>query len=155
MEMAEESFQDQGSVQHCFGCGSENVEGMRIKSFWDDGIDSAVCHWVADPKYCGGSPEILYGGTIASLIDCHSVNLVVALEYRKEQRPIGSDPKIACVSANLNVNFRKPVPINKTIQLKANVLKCEGRKTWVACTLSVDGLACADGEVLVVRLKSA
>jgi acyl-coenzyme A thioesterase PaaI-like protein len=153
IETSDKSFQDQGSVMHCFGCGANNQEGMRIKSFWNG--DAAICTWRPDPKYCGGAVDILYGGTIASLIDCHSVNLAVATEYKQENRPIGSEPKVQCVSANLNVNFRKPIPLGKSVTLEARILKREGRKTWVSCVLSVEGQACADGEVLAIRLKTA
>jgi hypothetical protein len=38
------------------------------------------------------APENLNGGIIASLIDCHSLNLAIARAYRDEQRAIGSTP---------------------------------------------------------------
>jgi hypothetical protein len=125
---------------------------MRIKSYWAG--DDAVCIWHPEARFCGGAPHVLYGGTIASLLDCHSVNLVVAREYRAEGREIGAEPRIACVSANLNINFRVPVPIDKPVELRAAVRSSEGRKHWVTCSLAVDGRVCADGEVLVVRLKN-
>ena len=45
--------------------------------------------------HCHGTKENLNGGIIASLIDCHSLNLAIAHAYRIEQRPIGSAPRIA------------------------------------------------------------
>ena len=149
----EKSFQDLGSVTNCFGCGADNSKGLQIKSFWDG--EESVCVWKPDQKYCGGSKNILYGGTIASLIDCHSVNLAIANIYKEENRKIGSEPKIFCVSANLNISLKKPVDINKEVLLKAKIKSKEGRKTWVICKLSQDDNICAEGEVLAVRLKES
>ena len=104
--MSEQAFQDQGSVSHCHGCGPDNEKGLRIKSYWDG--DEAVCTWQAEPYQCGGSKDIVNGGIIASLIDCHSLNLAIAQAYKAEGRPIGSVPKIFYVTANLKVDYHRP-----------------------------------------------
>ncbi|MBI2539317.1 MAG: PaaI family thioesterase, partial [Deltaproteobacteria bacterium] len=101
--MAEQSFQDQGSVRHCHGCGADNKNGLRIKSYWEG--DEAICTWQPEPHHCGGSREIVNGGIIACLIDCHSLNLAIAHTYRNERRPIGSEPRIGYVTGNLNVSY--------------------------------------------------
>jgi acyl-coenzyme A thioesterase PaaI-like protein len=49
---------------------------LRLKSYWDG--DEAVANWRAEPHHCGGTQENLNGGIIASLIDCHSLNLAIA-----------------------------------------------------------------------------
>lgn len=149
--MSEQAFQDQGSVSHCHGCGPDNEKGLRIKSYWDG--DEAVCTWQAQPHHCGGSKDVVNGGIIASLIDCHSLNLAIAQAYRAEGRPIGSPPKIFYVTANLSIDYRRPTPIAKPLDLRARITKVEGRKTWVRCTLSVEGQVCAAGEVLGVRVR--
>lgn len=149
--MSREAFQDLGSVLHCHGCGADNEKGLRIKSRWDG--DEAVCAWRAEPHHCGGSKEIVNGGIIACLIDCHSLNLAIAHAYRSEGRPIGSAPKIGYVTGNLSVSYLRPTPIDQTVQLRAKILKIEGRKTWVHCALSAGGKLCAQGEVLGVRVE--
>ncbi len=78
--MTEPAFQDQGSVHHCHGCGADNERGLRLKSYWDG--DGAVANWQAEPYHCGGTRGNLNGGIIASLIDCHSLNLAIAHAYR-------------------------------------------------------------------------
>jgi len=149
--MSEQAFQDQGSVSHCHGCGPDNEKGLRIKSYWDG--DEAVCTWQAEPYQCGGSKDIVNGGIIASLIDCHSLNLAIAQAYKAEGRPIGSVPKIFYVTANLKVDYHRPTPINQPLHLRARITKVEGRKTWVSCTLSVEGRVCATAEVLGIRVR--
>jgi acyl-coenzyme A thioesterase PaaI-like protein len=148
--MAELSFQDQGSVRYCHGCGADNLRGLRIKSYWDGG--EAVARWRAEPHHCGGSAEILNGGIIASLIDCHSLNLAIASAYRVENRPIGSSPRIGYVTAKLNVSYLKPTPLLEVIELRARITDLDGRKAWMQCTLSAAGEVRAVGEVLGIRV---
>lgn len=149
--MNEKAFQDLGSVEHCHGCGADNEKGLRIKSYWDD--DEAVCIWQPQPHHCGGSRDIVNGGIIASLIDCHSLNLAIAQAYRSEGRPIGSSPKISIVTGSMNVSYLRPTPMGKPLHLRARITRWEGRKVWVSCTLSADGQLCAQGEVLGIRVQ--
>ena len=149
--MTEQSFQDQGAVNFCYGCGADNANGLQIKSYWDG--EEAVATWKAQPHHCGGSKEIVNGGVIASLIDCHSLNLAIAHAYRNERRAIGSSPRIGYVTGKLSVSYVKPTPIKESLHLRARITKTEGRKTWVSCTLSAAGQVCASGEVLGIRVK--
>jgi acyl-coenzyme A thioesterase PaaI-like protein len=149
--MSESAFQDQGAVHHCYGCGADNDKGLRIKSFWDG--DEAVASWRPEPHHCGGGRHTLNGGIIAALIDCHSLNLAIAHAYRAAQRPIGSAPRIGYVTANMNVSYLKPTPLDQPIELRARITKLDGRKAWVNCTLSAGGEARATGEVLGIRVE--
>ena len=145
------SFQDQGSVRNCHGCGADNPSGLRLKSYWDG--DDAVAQWLAQSQHCGGTPDNLNGGIIASLIDCHSINLAIARAYRDEQRAIGSTPRIGYVTANLNVSYLKPTPLREIVELRARIEKIEGRKIWVSCSLTALGELRATGTVLGVRVN--
>jgi acyl-coenzyme A thioesterase PaaI-like protein len=149
--MGDLSFQEQGSVLYCHGCGADNARGLRIKSYWDGA--EGVATWKAEPHHCGGSRDILNGGIIASLIDCHSLNLAIADAYRAENRPIGSLPRIGYVTASLNISYLKPTPIHETIELRARIRNLQGRKAWVDCTLSAAGEVCVTGEVLGIRVE--
>jgi acyl-coenzyme A thioesterase PaaI-like protein len=149
--MSDKAFQDQGSVLHCHGCGADNEKGLQIKSHWDG--DEAVCTWQPRPHYCGGSKSILNGGIIAALIDCHSLNLAIAQAYKIEGRPIGSQPRIHYVTGTLKISYIGPAPIDKTLHLRAKVIRVEGRKAWISCTLRADGRVCANGEVLGIRVQ--
>jgi acyl-coenzyme A thioesterase PaaI-like protein len=149
--MNERAFQDQGSVNYCHGCGPDNERGLQIKSFWAG--EEAVATWKAEPHHCGARKEIVNGGIIATLIDCHSLNLAIAHAYRIERRPIGSAPKIGYVTRNLNVSYLKPTPMDQTLELRARIDKIEGRKTWVTCTVSAGGQICATGDVLGIRVN--
>ncbi len=144
------AFQDQGSTTVCYGCGPANSQGLRLKSRWDG--EEAVCTWTAQPHHCGGARNVVNGGVIATLLDCHSLNLAIARAYRDEQRPIGSAPRVFFVTASMNVNYRRPTPLGKPLDLRASVRKVEGRKTFLRCTLSCERKLCADADVLAVRI---
>ena len=69
--MTQKAFQDYypDDLSHCYGCGSLNEKGLQIKSFWDG--EESVCTYT--PRdYHTAIPGFVYGGLIASLIDCHS-----------------------------------------------------------------------------------
>lgn len=144
------AFQDQGSTTVCYGCGPSNHQGLRLKSRWDG--EEAVCTWTAQPHHCGGARNVVNGGVIATLLDCHSLNLAIARAYRDEQRPIGSAPRVFFVTASMNVNYRRPTPLRKPLDLRASIRKVEGRKTFLRCTLSCERELCADAEVLAIRI---
>ena len=149
--MDRQAFQDQGTVNYCHGCGPDNPKGLRLKSYWDG--DEAIATWHAHPHHCGGTEQNVNGGIIASLIDCHSLNLAIARAYKQEQRPIGTKPRIGYVTANLNVSYLKPTPIDEPIQLRARITKIDGRKAWVTCTLASAGELRATAEVLGIRVE--
>jgi acyl-coenzyme A thioesterase PaaI-like protein len=145
------AFQDQGAVAHCHGCGADNEKGLQLKSYWDGA--EAVAVWHPQSHHCGATKQNVNGGIIASLIDCHSLNLAIAHAYRAALRPIGSSPRIGYVTAKLNVSYHKPTPITAPLELRARLAKLEGRKAWVSCTLSASGELRATGEVLGVRVE--
>ena len=95
-------------ANHCYGCGSLNSHGLQIKSYWDG--DETVCHFQPLP-YHTAIPGYVYGGLIASLIDCHGTGTAAA-GYRSEGRAMGSEPLLRFVTASLHVDYLKPTPID-------------------------------------------
>ena len=115
------SFQEAISGNHCYGCGPQNAKGFRIQSFWEG--DESVCTWEPEPHHAAGPKDVLNGGVIATLIDCHCLCTVVAAAYREEGRQIGSSPIIWYVTGSLQVSYLKPTAINKPVTLRAKVQK--------------------------------
>jgi acyl-CoA thioesterase FadM len=58
------------------------------------------------------------------------------------------------VTAALSVNYRKPVPIDKAIDLRARVVEFGERKAIVHCKVSCQGILCAEAEVVAVRMMA-
>lgn len=134
---------------HCFGCGPLNERGLQIKSFWAG--EDVVCAWRAQPHHIG-HPGILYGGMIASIVDCHCIWTACAHAYRVAKLEMDETPRFKYVTASLNVNFRKPVPIDSAVELRARVVEFGERKALVRCSVTCSGVVCAEADVLAVRV---
>jgi acyl-coenzyme A thioesterase PaaI-like protein len=145
--MVEKAFQDQypDEFAHCYGCGRHNEDGLQIKSYWDG--DETVCHFTPDPKYSGGFPGFLYGGMIASLMDCHGAATAAAGKARAEGKPLGR-----FVTASLKVDFRAPTPIDTELEIRGKIGEIKGRKVMVDLTLSASGKLCAEGFAVMVQI---
>ena len=149
--MKVKAFQDYypDDLSQCYGCGRLNPEGLQIKSYWEG--DEAVCTYV--PRDCHTAiPGYVYGGLIASLIDCHSTGTASAAAYRAEGRELGTAPALRFLTASLHVNYLKPTPLGEPLELRASVKEVKGRKVVVATRLSVRGEICATGEVVAVQV---
>jgi hypothetical protein len=80
--MSEKAFQDYypDYFAVCYGCGNLNELGHQIKSYWDG--DESVCHFQPKP-YHTALPGYVYGGLLASLVDCHGTGTAAAAGYRE------------------------------------------------------------------------
>ncbi len=147
------AVQDQLPHNHCYGCGADNDMGLRIKSHWHG--DECVCRYMPRPEQCAGPRQYVYGGTIASLVDCHSVGTALSNYYRLEDREVGEPPEIWCVTGRLTVNYLAPTPIDREIELRATLTDVGERKTIVSTRVFSGDVQTADGEVIVVRVSDA
>lgn len=153
--MSEKAFQDYYADEfaHCFGCGRLNEKGLQIKSYWDG--EESVCQYTPNPSFTGGFPGYFYGGLIASLIDCHSAATASAAKLRAEGASLGEKPLTRFVTASLKIDYLKPTPMGKAIEVRARITEIKGRKTIVSTTLSAEGEIRAKGEVIVVQIPEA
>ncbi|MRR16204.1 MAG: PaaI family thioesterase [Deltaproteobacteria bacterium] len=150
--MTKKGFQDYypDHFSHCYGCGRLNEQGMQIKSFWDG--EETVCVHTPKASYTGGAPGNVYGGLIASLIDCHSMGTAAAAKYRSEGRELGSEPALRFVTASLHVNYLLPTPIGGPLEVRSKIKEIKGRKVIVESRLIAGGKVCATGEVVAVQI---
>ncbi len=149
--MTEKAFQDyyKEAYSICYGCGRLNEHGLQIKSYWDG--DETVCSYMPKP-YHTAMEGYVYGGLIASLIDCHGTGTAAAAAYRDQGRPMGSEPDLRYVTGSLHVDFLRPTPIDAPIELRGKVKEIKGRKVVVNIELSSKGQVCAKGEVVAVQM---
>jgi hypothetical protein len=154
MSSPETSLQDIAAPEGvCYGCGGSNPQGLHIKSHWHaDGVHVVAEH-LPDAQYCGW-PQLVYGGLIAMLVDCHSNWTAMAYHYRNEQREAGSLPRIDCVTGNLGIKFIKPTPMGVTLTLRAKVEGAVGRKSRVICEVYAGEVLTAIGDSVFVRVDT-
>jgi acyl-coenzyme A thioesterase PaaI-like protein len=147
----EKAFQDYYPEQlsYCYGCGRLNEHGLQIKSYWEG--DETVC--VFQPRhYHIAIPGYVYGGLIASLIDCHGTGTAAAAAYRAEGRSMDSEPPLRFLTASLHVDYLKPTPLGPPLQVRGKVVEVKGRKVVVEITLGVEGEVTAQGRVVAVQV---
>ncbi len=149
--MPPKSFQDYypDDTAHCYGCGRLNEYGLHIQSYWNG--DESLCIFTPKP-YHTAIPGYVYGGLIASLIDCHSTGTATGAVYRAEGRELGSEPVPRFVTASLRVEYIKPTPIGVALVVRGRVKEIKGRKVVVSAELSANGEVCARGEVVAVQM---
>ncbi len=149
--MTELAFQDHypEDVAHCYGCGRLNEAGHQIKSYWDG--DETVARFTQEP-YHTAIPGYVYGGLIASLIDCHGTGTASAAAYRAAGREMGTDPPLRFVTGSLHVDFLRPTPLGPELEIRGKILEVKEKKVVVEESLSAEGKVCARGKVVAVLM---
>jgi acyl-coenzyme A thioesterase PaaI-like protein len=149
--MTKKAFQDHypTNFAQCYGCGRLNEHGLQIKSYWDG--EETVCTF-RPRSYHTAVPGYVYGGLIASLIDCHSTGSAAAAAYRAQGRSWDSNPPLRFVTASLHVDYVRPTPIEGPLELRSKIKEIKGRKVVISTTLSAQGEICAHGEVVAVQI---
>jgi acyl-coenzyme A thioesterase PaaI-like protein len=149
--MQHDAFQDHypDDLSYCYGCGRLNEHGLQIKSRWEG--EEAVATFLPRP-YHTAVPGFVYGGLIASLIDCHGTGTAAAAAYRAAGRALGEGPPFRYVTAALRVDYLRPTPMGVPLELRAHVKELKGRKVVVGVELTAGGQACARGDVIAVQM---
>lgn len=149
-----DAFQDHypENVSHCYGCGSHNAHGHRIKTVWDG--EETVTRFRPEPFHTS-VPGFAYGGLIASLIDCHSTGTAAAAMYRQAGRDMDSLPPFRFVTGSLHVDFLKLTPIDGELVIRGRIKEIKGRKVVVESTVQAGEVITARGEVVAIQMPES
>jgi acyl-coenzyme A thioesterase PaaI-like protein len=144
-------------VAHCYGCGRLNEYGHQLKSYWEG--DETVTRFIPRP-YHTAIPGYVYGGLIASLIDCHGTGTAAAAAARASGMKLDADsvPPMHApryVTASLKVDYLRPTPLGPELEVRGSVKEASERKVVVEATLSAEGVVTARGTVVAVRMPDA
>ena len=152
--MAVQAFQDcyPENVAHCYGCGRLNTHGHQIKTYWEK--EETVTRFRPEAFHTA-IPGYVYGGLIASLIDCHGTGTAAAAMYRIEGREMDSEPPFRFVTGSLHVEFLKPTPQCGELEIRGRVKEVKGRKVIVEATIFAEGVATVRGEVVAVQMPES
>jgi len=71
---------------HCYGCGRLSAHGLHVRSVRED--DEMVARFTPRAEHMA-MPGFVYGGLLASLIDCHAMGTAAAAAEREDGREIG------------------------------------------------------------------
>ena len=139
-------------VAHCYGCGRLNPQGLRIETRWDG--EETVARFVPRAEHTA-LPGFVYGGLIASLIDCHAMGTAAAAAERAQGRAIGDGPAPRFVTASLRVDYLAPTPHGPELEVRARAVEVGERKVLVRATVAAAGVVTARGEVVAVRMPAS
>ncbi len=136
-------------LSYCFGCGRLNEKGHQIKTVWDG--DETLSRFTPKPYHIA-IPGYVYGGLIASLIDCHGTGTAALAAYRNEGREPGTEPPFRFVTASLQVDYLAPTPLGPELEIRGKIAEIKGRKVISEITVSANGIVTARGRVVAVQM---
>jgi acyl-coenzyme A thioesterase PaaI-like protein len=151
--MSENPIQDYypDEIAICYGCGRDNPDGLHLQTYWDG--EEGVCRFTPRPHHTA-FPGFVYGGLVASLIDCHSMGTAIAAAYDAAGRAPDTEPEITYVTGSLSVRYLKPTPMGVELVLRSKVTEMHEKKATVVTSVLADGVECVTGEVVAVRVPS-
>ncbi len=120
----------------CFGCGPANEKGLRIRSIVQG--DEVVADWSPE-KHHEAFPNVLNGGIVGSLLDCHS-NWTAAWHLMKKT---GVDHPPCTVTADFHVKLLRPTPTGAPVHLVARVAESTDVRAVIDAELHAGGKTCA------------
>jgi hypothetical protein len=120
----------------CFGCGADAERGIALPFLFRKSTGEAHT-WFAAPSWTTGHPGIVHGGFVSLFLDEVMAKVLKGLGMRG-------------MTANLNVDFRRPVRAGQPIALTARLLRLEGRKAYLQGSLSDAEALLAEGTALYI-----
>ena len=116
-------------TEMCFGCGKDNHDGLH-GAFYSMEDGKAVAFFHPSDRF-QSYPQRLHGGITATMLDETLGRAILVLE-----------PDCWAVTAELRIRYKKPVPVNTSLMIVAEVT--ENNRRLFRC----DGeLILPDGEV--------
>jgi acyl-coenzyme A thioesterase PaaI-like protein len=94
----------------------------------------------------------VYGGLLASLIDCHAMATATATCERAAERAMGKHEPPRYVTGSLHVDYLRPTPLGSELELRARVRKSSKRTATVEVSVWAQGTMTVRGEVVAVRI---
>jgi uncharacterized protein (TIGR00369 family) len=114
----------------CFGCGGDNASGMKLTFEQDNANRKIVGRFVLGGWYQGGA-GFAHGGIIALLLD-EAMGKVCRFR------------EVRAVTAELSVEYLKPVAVDKEIVVEGRETKMNGRNLFMTGEIRDE-----NGDVLV------
>jgi acyl-coenzyme A thioesterase PaaI-like protein len=139
-------------MAHCYGCGRLNEHGYQIKSTWDENNpEESVAYFTPNPHHIA-IPGYVYGGLLASLIDCHGTGTAAAAAYREAGRLMDTEPALRFLTGSLHVEYLKPTPLGVTLEIRGKVKEIKGRKVVIEEWIVANHVVTVRGEVVAVQV---
>lgn len=106
-------MKDFNDDQHCFVCGKKNPSGLKIE-FKENPQSKEIEAEVIFPNHLQGWQNTVHGGLLATVLDEIMIKAAAAAN-------------IKCVTAEINVKYKKPAFTGTTYQVHGKILEARGR----------------------------
>ena len=126
----------------CFGCGGANDQGMKLAFVQDNASKRIVGKFILGEAYQGGG-GMAHGGIIATLLD-EAMGKVCRFR------------DVHAVTAELNVQYLKPVKVDEEIVVEGYETDAKGRNLFLAAEIrngAGEILAKGTGRFVVIGQK--
>jgi uncharacterized protein (TIGR00369 family) len=125
----------------CFACGPDNLAGMHLKFTYDKKRKTFVCRFRLDERYTG-PPGHCHGGIIATILD-------------EAMGKVNKLRQVIAVTAQMTVNYLRPVPLNKPLRVESREVSSLRRKhVNMGEILNQKGEVLARGQALFISVDA-
>lgn len=136
-------------VAHCYGCGRLNPHGYQLKTYPAGELTES--RFTPRPEHTA-IPGFVYGGLIASLIDCHSTGSAAIFKMLAEGKEPGSEEAPRFVTAHLEVDYLAPTPMGVELRLVGRSVEVGERKVVVDTEMFAGDKRVAKGHAVLVLM---
>ena len=134
---------------HCFGCGRLNTAGHQLKTRL---VGDETTSLFTPKPHDMALPGYVYGGLLASLLDCHGMATAAAAAVRHDGHEVGDVPSPRYVTAALHVDYLKPTPLGSELEIRARVEEFSARKVRLQAWVVAGGETTARAAIVAVPL---
>ncbi|ANU24468.1 PaaI family thioesterase [Planococcus donghaensis] len=137
----------------CYGCGRLNENGHQFRTAWH-GEETITLY--EPKKEHTAIPGYVYGGLIASLVDCHGTGSAsLALHRKNGFEPGSGETPPRFVTASLHVDYLKPTPQGIMLKAVGKIEEIHPKKFKVNTEVYAGDTLCATGEVTAVVMPAS
>ncbi len=137
----------------CYGCGRLNKNGHKFRTGWNG---QETITWYTPKIEHTAIPGFVYGGLIASLVDCHGTGSAsLALHRKNGFEPGSGEGPPRFVTASLHVDYLKPTPQGIALKAVGTVEEIHPKKFKVQIEVYAGETLCATGEVTAVVMPAS
>lgn len=121
----------------CFGCGDDHPTGLHMRLYAGAGLRTYGTFTVTDNHQ--GAPGLAHGGLLTTAMDevLGSLNWLLA-------KP--------AVTAHLECDFRRPVPVGSVLDMSAQVDGVRGRRVLMSARALLDGRPAVTASAVFVQV---
>ncbi|GGA83263.1 PaaI family thioesterase [Ornithinibacillus halotolerans] len=137
----------------CYGCGRLNKQGLQLRTGWNR--DKTVTIYTPHEEH-KAIPGFVYGGVIASLVDCHGTGSAALALHRKNGHEPGDEvepPRF--VTASLHVDYLKPTPQGVPLKAIGTIEEIHPKKWKVVTEVFANDICVVKGEVIAVVMPKS